>query len=212
MTILMATLVASAGCLQTDDDAVTQGDPTPTAASNGNQTFEPPADNETSDGNETPPANTPPTANLTADVLNGSAPLSVNLTLDGSDADGDDLSWTLELGDGNSTEGDTLPATVAHNFTAAGNYTLWLNVTDGEATATANLTITVESGAIAYCHRPDAVPIGDYWLDDRGDPVFLGGGTWIYEESNGVDGLQIGHPELESDEYQDCPDPDTLIF
>lgn len=216
--VTMTILVATAGCLQLEDgggDLTTDGPP----ADDGNQTYEAPSDgNQTDDGHDTsePAPNAPPTADLAADATNGSAPLTVNFTLDGSDDDGDELSWTLDLGDGNDTDGVGLPATVAHNFAISGNYTVVLQVTDGTDTATANVTITVEADTgIAYCHRPDAIAVGDYWLDDRGDPIgtglITGDGTWVYEESNGVEGLQVGG-DAEIDKYVDCSDPDTLIF
>ena len=54
-----------------------------------------------------------------------------------------------------------------------------------------------------------------YYVDDRG--AVLGNGVWIYEESNGVPGLQRGGtssapgPLAETD---DCstPNPDTLVL
>lgn len=215
LTLTIALLVATAGCIQSEGaggDLATQ-DPSPT---DGNQTSETPSGDPSA--NETEPTpNAAPTANLTADTKNGSAPLVVNFTLDGSDDDGDDLSWTLDLGDGNFTDGTGLPAIVEHNFTTAGNYTVRLDVTDGTDADSATLTVTVIEAAtgVAYCHRPDAIAIGDFWLDDRGDPVgtglITGDGTWVYEESNGVEGLQVGGAD-EIDKYQDCPYPDTLII
>lgn len=92
------------------------------------------------------PSNKAPTGRLAASVANGTTPLSVNFTLEGSDADGDALSWSLAFGDGASENGTALPANVTHAFAAAGNYTVTYNLTDGKASASYNVTIRVAAG------------------------------------------------------------------
>jgi PKD repeat protein len=92
-----------------------------------------------------------PTATLSANLTEGSAPLNVTLSVNATDADGDALSWSLDFGDGsapaNGTSANgTVATTLVHAF-AAGNHTAVLNVTSGGATATANVTITVLAGA-----------------------------------------------------------------
>jgi len=71
----------------------------------------------------------------------GIAPLAV--TADGSgsyDSDGSVVSWSWDLGDGNSAEGSS----VTHVYQAAGTYTIILTVQDDDgATATDAVTITV---------------------------------------------------------------------
>ena len=64
-----------------------------------------------------------------------------NLT--GSDADSDPLVWDLDFGDGNATNGTSLPATVMHNYTKTGNLTVVFSVTDGKAPASYNVTVKV---------------------------------------------------------------------
>ena len=86
-----------------------------------------------------PSQNQPPTGSIAA-AINGT---SVNFTLSGSDADGDALGWTLDFGDGNATQGTALPATVLHNYTLAGNVTAVLAISDGEETASYNLTLAL---------------------------------------------------------------------
>lgn len=92
------------------------------------------------------PANLPPTGTLNASLTNGSIPLAVNFTLTGSDLDGDPLNWTLAFGDGNSTNGTSLPATVPHNFTASGSFNVTYTLTDGFEQKAYNLTINATGG------------------------------------------------------------------
>jgi PKD repeat protein len=73
-------------------------------------------------------------------------PLKVNFTVSGSDADGDTIVWDLTFGDGNKTNGTSLPKTVSHNYTKAGNFTASLMVTDGKDHTTSNVTIHVAGG------------------------------------------------------------------
>jgi len=93
-------------------------------------------------------SNTAPTANLTADVDNGSAPLSVNFTIEATDADGDNLTWSLDAdgdgaADGNGTE---VPGNLTFLFEAEGVYNATLTVEDGASNATSTLQINVTGG------------------------------------------------------------------
>src|SRR5688572_26883310 len=102
------------------------------------------------DGNETP--NSPPTASITASITDGTAPLSVNFTLDASDQDNDTLSWTLDA-DGDGTpdqEGTNATFPIVANFTYAdaGNFTANLTVTDGTDSTSRELAVSV-GGAVA---------------------------------------------------------------
>lgn len=68
-------------------------------------------------------------------------------------------------------------------------------------------------GPDGTCDGLGIVQVGPLYLQDRGDPpgtgFALGDGTWIYEESNGIAGLQVG---AAGDGFSDCASPDTLIF
>lgn len=140
---------------------------------------------------------TGPTANLTAAPANGTAPLNVTLTLSGNVSAGN-LTWTLLYGDGNVTNGTTLPATLVHAYTGGGNFTPTLTVSDGSRNATATARVTVAPGSAGFapgmdpnCQRPDAVavpPAGGaaYYFDNR-----LPDSQWIYQESNHIPGLQL---------------------
>lgn len=224
LAVSMVFLTALAGCVQ-DAPTKTLGsdeqDPTPTTTGATNSTGP----------NESVP-NAPPTASLAANRTNGSAPLSVTFSLGGDDPDGDDLTWTLDAdGDGASdSNGTMLPAELSFLFNETGNYTATLSVTDGNATANATVDVAVEGASAAkedlwvrwdaegMCHAKEAVDVGPIWIHDRpgegapyGSGLETGGGTWIYEESNDVPGLQVGGGD-EDDAYVACANPDTLIF
>lgn len=60
----------------------------------------------------------------------------------------------------------------------------------------------------------------DLYINDRpgdgaptGTGLITGGGTWIYQESNGIDGLQTdADADSTSDQFICGHEPDTLIF
>jgi PKD domain-containing protein len=160
-------------------------------------------------------ANHPPSAGLTAAPVNGSAPLNVTFSLSGSDADSDPLNWTLSFGDGNSTNGTSLPATVVHQYSLAGNFSVVLRVGDGRGgQSSANATVQVIGGAPAapdlHCHRSGtaAGPLYQY----SGD-----GGDWVFVEDNGIAGLQVannhaGGGPFHNPAWVDCVDGDMQVF
>jgi hypothetical protein len=233
LAFLALLLLALPGCVGDDGDGEgeeTTSSTTTTTTAATNTTTAP------------PPVNTPPEANLTVDIDNGTAPLAVNFTLNATDLDGDVLNWTFDAdGDGvfeaNGTSAD-LPANVTFTYNAPGQWRAVLNVTDGLNATMANLTISVSSGGgsgggggeelpwatvdeLGQCHAANGFieEVGPGWIHDRTTlPVPLtgladpnGGGTWVYEESNGVPGLQLGGPD-EDGPYQGCANPDTLVF
>jgi hypothetical protein len=85
-----------------------------------------------------PPTNKPPTGSITA-VVDG---LNASFSLTGSDPDGDTVVWDLDFGDGETTSGTTLPATVDHTY-APGNFSVAFTVTDGSARNSYSLAISV---------------------------------------------------------------------
>ncbi|MEM6405434.1 MAG: cellulose binding domain-containing protein [Pseudomonadota bacterium] len=92
-------------------------------------------------GDDAPPSNQPPVAQVTASPRQGTAPLAVNFNGSGSaDPDGDNLSYLWNFGDGNTAN----TATAVHTYTAAGTYAVSLTVTDTAGDSdVARLTITV---------------------------------------------------------------------
>ena len=88
--------------------------------------------------------NAGPTATLSANVTSGLAPLFVGFTLAGSDGDGSIASWTLDYGDGTSTSGTGLPATLTKQYASGGTYQATLTVTDDlGATGASTVAIAV---------------------------------------------------------------------
>lgn len=86
--------------------------------------------------------NQPPSASAQASPTSGTAPLPVNFTGGGSDADGTIISWLWSFGDG----GTSTQQSPQHTYASAGNYTATLTVTDdGGATGSAAVGITVQS-------------------------------------------------------------------
>jgi hypothetical protein len=220
---LLVSLTAS-GCFVEEDDPSTQdADATSTTSTTAATT-----------NTTTSTANRSPTANLTATPEDGAAPLNVTFAVGGSDPDGGALDWTLTLGNETLGSGNrtTLPGNVTHQFSEAGNYTVILLVTDGRLNATANVTIEVTAGANetvpgateddwavfnadGTCDAKGEIDLLGEYIHERGDPpgtgYVAGGGTWIYEEANGIDGLQIGGSG-EDAAYTACLNPDFLVF
>ena len=89
--------------------------------------------------------NTPPVAALTATPNSGTEPLSVTFDAsDSTDADGDDLTYSIEYGDGTSGTG----ATSIHVYDE-GEYTATVTVNDGNGgTDTASVNISVDEEII----------------------------------------------------------------
>ncbi len=84
--------------------------------------------------------NSAPVASFTLDPTEGSAPLPITVDAsDSSDVDNDPLTYVWDFGDGTTATG----ITASHTYTTAGNYTITLTVSDGEATSEATQTIEV---------------------------------------------------------------------
>lgn len=136
-TLMIATV---SGCLADPEakDASETDATSTTSADSGNETSQ----NETD--------NSAPVADLTADPINGTAPLAVNFTVNATDADGDNLTWSLDANgdgtsDGNGTDAD-LPGNVSFEFPAEGVYNATLIVDDGTANTTVTVAINVTAG------------------------------------------------------------------
>lgn len=89
------------------------------------------------------PSNQAPTGSISASV-NGT---QARFNLTGSDPDGDALVWDLAFGDGNATNGTTLPTSVTHAYNATGNLTATFTLTDGTARSSYNVTVQLAGGA-----------------------------------------------------------------
>lgn len=142
--------VALAGCTGGGDDDPKAASSSSSSTSRSTTTSAPPASSATTSSSTTtstapPPANKPPTGSIGA-ASNGTA---VNFTLTGSDPDGDSLSWTLAFGDGNMTEGTSLPANAQHTY-SVGNHTANFTVTDGMASASYTLVVPVKAAGLVF--------------------------------------------------------------
>lgn len=94
-----------------------------------------------------PAPNHPPTASMLANTT-GQAPLNVTFLLNGTDADGDAVTWTLDFGDASAAaNGTALPGNVTHLYAAAGLFNATLLVSDGNATTNATLTLNITAGS-----------------------------------------------------------------
>lgn len=252
VVLCLMTLVAFSGCIGDDEGST----PDAAAAPQGDDgAMEGSMDNGTEDGNGTDdgsgeaPVNTPPVVEaFDPNRTEGEVPFDVRFDFNASDADGDELSWTLDAdGDGTADSegsGDVLPFNFTFTFDVAGTYNATLNVTDGTNSTSATVTITAsepeeeeeeenegeeEEGrqqtgeddwAVFYndgtCDAKGAVslPSGHY-IHERGDPpgtgFILGAGTWVYEESNGIEGMQISG-SFEGGTYANCINGDTGVF
>ncbi len=152
--ILLSLIVLLAGCLGSGDDGdpVSTSDPSPTDdATKGS-----PGGNDNGTSGTPPAQNAPPTAHVNASVVLGAAPLNVTFTLDGSDADGDDLAWEFDAdGDGDAAhDGTTLPANVNVTYETPGVYNATLAVSDGGSivydTVVINVTSPATGGSVLY--------------------------------------------------------------
>lgn len=224
---LLVSTVAS-GCFVEDKDPETQGTSATGTTTSRSGTLSSARTTSTGAGsaaNGSAALNHAPVANLTAAPVNGTAPLNVTFAIGATDADGDALNWTLAMGEQTFASGNasTLPSNVTHQFPEAGNFTIVLTVSDGQANASANVTIRVEAGA------GSALPAGPHYCNVTPDqtvgPIYYTkalGGNWVFRESNQVPGLQVGNSWIggsagdeigeSAPEWVDCERPDTLIF
>ena len=220
---LLVAAIAFSGCIGADSPAAQASSPAdssntasdasgsdaPTGESNATSGSDAPSGTPDPSQEPVPKNNTAPNATLEASAVTGVAPLAVTFTVNGTDADGDALSWVLDAdGDGSEdANGTAVPATFDYTFDAEGQYTAFLTISDGEANATANVTVSVEPAVVVDpCPTQTAtVTLNGYYLvvDSPTDASI-----WIYQESNGKPGLQRNDDYLTTG----CPTPDTIIF
>src|SRR5690606_22790880 len=74
------------------------------------------------------PVNTPPVIDsLTADPASGEVPLDVDFAIEASDADGDELTYAWDFGDGEGSDEQN----PSHTYTEPGAYEAEVTVSDG---------------------------------------------------------------------------------
>jgi len=118
---------------------------------------------------EEPAENTAPTVSVDATPREGRAPLEVTLTADAEDADGDDLTYLWDFGDG-TIAGDN-PAT--HVYEEGGSYTAIVSVSDRRG------GVTQEEVEIEVADAPDS---GE---PPPPDVPFYGEWAWAARTSDG---------------------------
>lgn len=128
--------------------------------------------------NTVKPVNQAPQATVSVD--SGEADVGQVVTLsaeDSSDADGDELTYSWDFGDGSAGSGSV----VTHAFTSAGDKNVQLTVSDGEENDTAAVTITV----LAVAYSGDLV-INEFLPDPTGSDtdnefieIFNSGGATV---------------------------------
>jgi PKD repeat protein/glucose/arabinose dehydrogenase len=88
-----------------------------------------------------PPGNRAPSVDAAALPGSGPAPLEVLFTAEGTDPDGDELTYEWDFGDGSD---EATGASVSHTYTAAGTYTATVTASDGNGgTDTAEVQVVV---------------------------------------------------------------------
>ena len=148
--------------------------------------------------------NLEPVVSVSGGPLNGTAPLTVNLRADASDADGEIVSYTWDLGDGNTTSGESLSSrvggvdlvqlAVAHTYKSPGVYTAALVIQDDDglmATNSVRINVTAPVSAPPPARRPLAI---------LGDLYFAFDSAELLAEADGPLGSLVrelqGNPEL----------------
>jgi PKD repeat protein len=125
-------------------------------------------------------ANSAPTAVSNADVVSGSAPLTVNFDSYGSgDPDGAIVAYTWDFGDGSSSS----EASPTHVYQGVGNFDAALTVTDNMGSkASSSTSITVmdnDAGCISNCMSVDRISLSYSIFQSR-----ITGLVWLVDENN----------------------------
>ncbi|MFA5944555.1 MAG: PKD domain-containing protein [Candidatus Thermoplasmatota archaeon] len=120
-------------------------------------------------------ANVPPTGSLAVSVPGGAAPLNVTFKLEGTDANGDALNWTLSFGDNaTAANGTSLPANTTHVYASAGLFNATFTLDDGvnQTSYHALLNVSAEAGAPAALIFTGHVIFPDPVLSTEGECLF----------------------------------------
>jgi PKD repeat protein len=101
-------------------------------------------------------ANAAPVINVfSVNKTAGAAPLKVSFKVNATDANKDALTYVLAFGDKTSNSTGSLPTgNVTHTFTAAGNYTVKLVVSDGKLAANQTVVIKVAASGSSASGGP----------------------------------------------------------
>ncbi len=140
LLVALWVLVGLSGCAESGADAPAEdaADEPPEAAQEAGEVAE----------NATEVVNLAPSAMLGVEglengTLNATAPIALNFTLDGSDPEGGNLSWVLDINGTAVANGSMLPAFHEHLFEAAGLYNVTFNVTDGDMSNSSMIQVVI---------------------------------------------------------------------
>ena len=145
--------------------------------------------------------NRPPTVRAAADPGSGEAPIDVRFSAEGSDPDGDSLSYEWDFGDG----GQAFGAQATHRYSAPGDYTATVTVTDPDGeSATATVQVTVSGNrapSLALTADPETgtAPLRVRFEADAVDPE---GSTVRYRYTFG-DGAAPANGRRQNHTYRD---------
>lgn len=100
-------------------------------------------------------ANQPPTVTASADPSSGEAPLPVDFSADGTDPDGDDLTYEWDFGVAGTEADNASTRNATYTYDEAGDYTATVTVTDDEgAEATDTVQVTVSEATAVDTTEP----------------------------------------------------------
>ncbi|MBW3584240.1 MAG: PKD domain-containing protein, partial [Euryarchaeota archaeon] len=127
--------------------------------------------------------NAAPTASFTSTTDGHTATLDASGS---TDADGDALTYSWDLGDGTTKTG----VAIGHTYAGDGSYTVTLTVDDGQATNTAQRTVSVAAPAPSQQYSADfrvSPNVNEWWVEvtvqATSEPakveVSVDGGSWI---------------------------------
>lgn len=191
LAIVTVVSLALAGCSDGGDQD--GGSTTSSSSSTGGSSSS--TTSSTDSTSAAPAANRAPTGTVSA-AVNGT---NATFTMNGTDLDGDELTWTLDFGDGAAANGTDLPATSQHAYTV-GNYTANLTISDGEAQSSYEVAVVVAAGAAGGSQEAagDWVAgslingcLSDFILGDPNYPAELDGVTYA---SFAIDPVTYGQP------------------
>ena len=141
--------------------------------------------------------NSAPVASASASTTQGQAPFSIDFNASAStDANGDDLAYTWDFGDGATGAG----VTTSHVYEVAGNYTVTLTVSDGTLTDTETIAVVITANVAPVASLLASVTEGlaplDVSFDASGSSDAAGDAltyAWDFKDGSGATGATPTH-------------------
>jgi len=151
--------------------------------------------------------NNPPTAMLAVTPTQGVAPVDVAASVDATDPDGDQLTYSIDFGDGSAVQQGSLPvADLGHTYTAAGTFSVRLEVSDGKVSVVRYAKVSVGLS------QPLAASAGDDQTVAVNSPVAFDGSAsvpaaaitsyrWDFGDGASADGARSSHSYAQAGTY-----------